>query len=414
MASHAEELCELWDETPLPARLHSQLDHLDPIGMGTELSESLTSYIARLADAHCVHLTTLVAKAIVPHLDSPSQTRQPYAYRSSFWAGSAVLNGVTPFAERLVQILERLTMRQDLLFLPMQPWKAVLPQHQLVRRARAWCAACFEEWREAAQVVYEPLLWALREVQRCPVHAGVLQSACPFCARTHPPLTPHAPPGDCSSCNRWLGSRSSGETAPHPLSPAELQWDQWVESEVGTLLAVAPRLSSPLSRHTIALATEKVTNGNQLASARRLHVTQTSSWKWLGGQSVPQLGTLLRICFRMGISPLAFLTGVIEPLPPPREEELSSPMKKRQSRPYKRFDVERMRSVLEATLQRKDEPASSMADLTRSRGYDQPIFRKYFPDLCKAVSKKYLDDLREKRLERIQRVCDELPQVMLS
>lgn len=414
MASHAEELCEFWDETPLPAHSHSLLYHLDPIGIGTPMAERLTSYIARLADAHSVHLTTFVAKAIVPHLDSPSQTRQPYAYRTSFWAGSAVLNSVTPLTEQLVQILERLTMCQDLRFLTMLPWKAVLPQQQLVRRTQAWCAVCFEEWRAADQVVYEPLLWALREVQRCPVHSCVLQSTCPFCSQTHPPLTPHAQPGYCSSCNRWLGSRSSGETALHPLSQAELQWYQWGESEVGTLIAVAPRFSSPFSRHNIARAAEKVTNGNQLASARRLHVTQTSIWKWLGGESVPQLGTLLRICFRMGISPLAFLTGVIEPLAPPREETLSLPMKNRQSRPYKRFDVERMRSILEATLQRRNEPPPSMEALARSLGYDQTIFRRYFPDLCKAVSKRYLDYLREKRLERIQRVCDELRQVMLS
>src|SRR5262249_19091593 len=139
-----------------------------------------------------------------------------------------------------------------------------------------------------------------------------------------------------------------------------------------------------------------------------------SIWKWLVGESVPQLGTLLRICFRMGVSPLALLMGAIEPLAPPREEDLPSPRKKTRSRPYKRFDVERMRSILEATLQRRDEPPVSMADLARSQGYDQTILRKYFPDLCKAISKRYLDYLREKRLKRIQRVCDELRQVMLS
>lgn len=414
MVNSAQELCELWEETPLPALSHSPLYHLDPIGIGTPMTESLTSYIARLADAHSVHLTTFVAKAIVPHLKSPSQTRQPYAYRTSFWAGSGVLNGVTPFAERLVQILERLTMRQDLRFLTMLPWKTVLPQQQLVRRTRAWCAACFEDWREAEKIVYEPLLWALREVQRCPIHACVLQSACPFCSRTHPPLTAHAQPGYCSSCNGWLGGRSSDETDPPSLAQAELQWDRWVESEVGTLIAVAPRLSSPANRHTIARTIEQVTNGNQLATARRLHVTQTSIWKWLGGESVPQLGTLLRICFQLGTSPFAFLTGAIEPLAPPPEQVRSRLRSSRQPRPYRRFDVELMQSILEATLQSKGEPPVSMAKLARSLGYDQTILRKYFPDLCKAISKRYLDALREKRRERLQQVCDELRQVMLS
>lgn len=414
MASSAEDLCELWDDIPRPAHSHSFLYYLEPMGMGTELSESLTSYIARLADAHSVHLTTFLTKTIVPYLDGSYHGRQPYAYRTSFWAGSAVLNGVTPFAERLVQILEHLTMRQDLRFLTMLPWKAVLPPHQLVRRTRAWCAMCFEEWRESEKVVYEPLLWAMRDVQRCPVHACVLQSTCPFCIRAHPPLTPRAQPGYCSSCNHWLGSRNAGKTDLPAISQAEIQWNQWVENGVGTLIAVAPNLSSPLSRYNIARATEQVTNGNQLASARRLHVTQASIWKWLEGKSVPQLGTLLQICFHLGVSPLAFLTGVIEPLAPPRGEELSSPMKERQPRPYKRFDVERMRGALETTLQREDEPPVSMAELARTLGYDQTIFRKYFPDLCKAISKRFLDSLREKRQERLQQVCDELRQVMLS
>lgn len=414
MASHTEELCELWDEAPLPRRSHSLLYHLDPIGMGTPMSESLTSYIARLADAHSVHLTTFVAQAIVPHLESPSQSRQPYAYRTSFWAGSGALNGMTPFVEQLVQILERLTMRQDLRFLTMLPWKAVLPQHQLVRRTRAWCAACFEEWKASEKIVYEPLLWALREVQRCPVHGCALEQTCPFCTRTYPPLTPHAQPGYCSTCNRWLGSRSLGETPPHPFSPADLQWNQWVESEAGTLIAVAPRLSSPLSRHNIARVVEQVTNGNQLATARLLHVTQAAIWKWLGGETIPHLGMLLRMCFQMGISPLAFLSGVIEPLPSLREAEQSLPLKKRSSRPYKRFDVEYARSVLEAALQSKDEPPPSMEELAHSAGFDQTNCRRYFPDACKAVSKRYLDYLRKKRRERIQQVCDELRQAMLT
>lgn len=375
--------------------------------------ESLTSYIARLADAHSVHLTTFVAKAIVPHLESPAQGRQPYAYRTSFWAGSEVLNNVTPFAEQMVRILEHLTMRQDLRFLTMLPWKAVLPQHQLVRRTRAWCAACFEEWQKAPKIVYEPLIWALREVQCCPVHACTLQSTCPFCTRTHPPLTPHAQPGYCSFCNRWLGSRSSDETVLSPLSPAELRWNQWVESEVGTLIAVAPHFSSSLSRHNIARAIEKITNGNQLATARRLHVTQTAIWKWLGGETIPHLGVLLRICFQMGISPVAFLSGDIKPPASSGGEERSLPMKERRPRPYKRFDAARVRSALEATLQGKDEPPLSMEDLARSMGCDQTICRRYFPDLCKAVSKRYLDSLREKRRDRIQRVCDELRQAML-
>lgn len=40
------------DDTLLPTR--SELYHMQPAGLGTSFIESLTSYIARLADSHCL------------------------------------------------------------------------------------------------------------------------------------------------------------------------------------------------------------------------------------------------------------------------------------------------------------------------------------------------------------------------
>src|SRR5260370_15363390 len=102
-----------------------------------------------------------MAKAIVPQLDVSYQGRQPYARRTSFWASSAVLNGMTPLAGRLVQILEDLTVRHDLRFLTMLIWKGGLPHQQLVRRTRAWGASCLAAWRLTAQVGSDPLPWGL-------------------------------------------------------------------------------------------------------------------------------------------------------------------------------------------------------------------------------------------------------------
>ncbi len=414
MTNHTETLCELWDESPLISLPHSTLYHLDPIGMGTPFVESLTSYIARLACAHSVQPNVLVSQAIVPLLDVSSQGRQPYARRTSFWAGSAVLNGMTPLTCRLVQVLSDLTLRHDLHFLTMLTWKEVLPQQHLVRRTRAWCAACLEEWRERSQVVYEPLLWAFEAVHRCPVHECFLQSTCPHCARTQFPLTPRAQPGYCASCERWVGSRVASTPLLLTVPEEERRWHSFVEIGVGELVAVAPHLTSSLSRNTIAVSVEKVMNGNQLALARRLHVTQASVWKWLTGGSLPQLGTLLHICFHLDVSALAFLTGAIQTHTHQREQEGVQPMKKPGSRPYKKFDVEHMRHLLEAVLRNTDEPPLSMADIVRDLGYDQANFRKYFPELSRTISKRYMDYLKEKRRERIQTLCDEVRQATLS
>src|SRR5260370_18243766 len=89
-------------------------------------------------------------------------------------------------------------------------------------------------------------------------------------------------------------------------------------------------------------------------------------------------------------------------------------MKRPQTRRYKRFDTEHMLSVLEAALRSTDEPPLSMADITRSLGYDQANFRRYFPELCRAISRRYRDYLMEKRRERIQKLCEKVRKARLQ
>ncbi len=55
-----------------------------------------------------------------------------------------------------------------------------------------------------------------------------------------------------------------------------------------------------------------------------------------------------------------------------------------------------------------------MSEVTRRLGYDQALFRKYFPEVCRAISKKYLDYLAKNRHERIQKLCEEVHQATLT
>ena len=59
-------LCHLWEETAVVLPSHSRLYHLEPIGVGSPFVESLTSYIARLAEAHSVSIRALIADEISP------------------------------------------------------------------------------------------------------------------------------------------------------------------------------------------------------------------------------------------------------------------------------------------------------------------------------------------------------------
>src|SRR2546426_11940697 len=66
---------EVWApalEAPPP---RSRLYSLEPIGIGTPEVESLSSYLNRLAQAHCVTVTTLMAHELLPHIGTPPPLR---------------------------------------------------------------------------------------------------------------------------------------------------------------------------------------------------------------------------------------------------------------------------------------------------------------------------------------------------
>ena len=67
----------------IPSR--SRLYHLEPIGIGTPLVESLTSYISRLAEAHCVSPKSLVINEILPVLGREYKARSDYQYVNRLW-----------------------------------------------------------------------------------------------------------------------------------------------------------------------------------------------------------------------------------------------------------------------------------------------------------------------------------------
>src|SRR5438046_7692235 len=66
-----EVVFDSWDSIPpvLPPR--SRLYTLKPVGIGTPFVESLSGYIARLADAHAVSVGDLVGRELSPSASEP-------------------------------------------------------------------------------------------------------------------------------------------------------------------------------------------------------------------------------------------------------------------------------------------------------------------------------------------------------
>ena len=221
--------------TPPPC---SRLYGIDPINVGTSLVESLTSYIVRLASAHCVTVGALVTLEIAPHinkdyiLDHTSTT-----ISSPFILNSRMVNGLGVTAVDWADALQALTLRKQFRLMTLLPLKGWISKNKLLRTFRAWCPDCYADWYRAEEMIYDPLSWSLNVVTVCLQHKRLLLCRCVYCNRQLTSLTRIIRPGFCPHCKKWLGGiagTSLKETVP---DPDQLQWQAWVSDQLGTILA---------------------------------------------------------------------------------------------------------------------------------------------------------------------------------
>lgn len=137
-----------WDLATEPLPKRSMLYAPAPVDMGTAMGESLTSYLARLAAAHCVYPGILLREMILPRLEEP-EMQSKASEQHPLWRrdgnGSHLINVTGSRAQATLLILEMLTMRTDLSGLSLVPLTEVLPLRGLTRNRLAWCPVCYEE-----------------------------------------------------------------------------------------------------------------------------------------------------------------------------------------------------------------------------------------------------------------------------
>lgn len=236
---------ELWDLQKPTVSSRSRLFHLEPIGIGTLFVESLSGYIVRLANYHCVTVRQLIIREIVPLMWQKGFPT--FRWRSKiehlFQPDSPLIknNEVRGIlVETLIQSLEELTLRQDLKDLSLLREAASIINDRHMRKYHAWCPSCLEEWRQSKRVIFMPLIWLVEALRVCPQHRQQkLINHCPSCQRQFPVITARLYLGFCPNCHSWLGDcsqfESSQETEPLPKfeyllrDPVEYQLS-WIDN----------------------------------------------------------------------------------------------------------------------------------------------------------------------------------------
>ena len=397
-----------------PPRSH--LYSLKPVGIGTSQVESITSFISRLAEAHCVSVRKLMLHIILPlYGKAYLPGRAEDSNTTAFWKDAYALNGTSNSAYDFVCVLEQLTCHKSLRFLTMLTWADVLSCRYLLRQTKAWCPFCYQEWQVNAMPIYEPLLWSLGAITICLCHNHQLQKCCPYCKRDSSMLAAQIRPGYCPRCGAWLGiSLVPQQNAIDDLLEDELKWQRYVIQTVGEMLAVSPALPSPPHREsiaqTIAENLECFADGKVSVLARKLHLSRRTIRDWKQGVQIPQLGSLLQCCNALDISPLDLFNVNTSARIDTHQKNLPLAIEIKGKKRYRVLDVEKIRKELEAELLTTQEPPTSMSAVARRLNYDHSYLRKHFLELCRAISDRFKAYRKKQRKERKQRIYYEVRQ----
>jgi transcriptional regulator with XRE-family HTH domain len=400
-----------WDvqKPTIPPR--SRFYHLEPIGVGTPYTESLTSYLIRLAQEHCVNVSQVLLTEIAPLI-----RREKGLSFAQFESISKVcgidrdrtaINGMGLTATHLVMALEALTSQKDLRFLTLLPLAEIVSKRSLLRPIRAWCPICYQEWLNTEQTIYEPLLWSIKIIEFCPSHHHPLLSKCPYCHQQQLVLCRNSRPGYCNKCGHWLGKRSSkkavaglreGETFDNHFS--------YILNNVGELITLASGHDLPIEGYKLqqifSRYIHQVYGGNVTALSRFVGIHVATLSCWYQGATLPQLDKLLQFTERLQISLVDFLT----------EEFLADdglnqsvilPSPASQTRKHlRRLDLEKLQ-VIQLVLQQvlQESPPPSLQDVARRLNYRSLVLQYHFPNLCSQIQ---LNHAAYRKLERQQRI----------
>lgn len=360
---------------------HARLRSPEPIGVGTGAVESMTSYIARLAERLRIPVSGLIAV-----LDDGGPI-----LGDADWLGARghAANGCRDVAERAVAAVGRATLRPALAALTLRRFAGVLPDWELLRPMLAWCPACLREHR------YEHLAWSLQIVRACVAHRVPLVTACPECGREQPPLTAFAVVGMCRSCAADLAAATG--------LGAATEWDLACAAQVEDLLCTsgdqAPHPGALPSLISMAAHAET----SLTALVLRAGLARSAGTAYRRG-TLPSIEAWTRMAIAAGAS----LRSAIEGSPAPAATTRGVP-----ASPWggkRRRDWEVIRAAIEEVLLVGSE--ASLRRLAVELGATEAEIRDRFPALTAAVVNSRLLAISERATQRLVSAIAEVERVI--
>ncbi|WP_108671565.1 helix-turn-helix domain-containing protein [Peribacillus acanthi] len=363
----------------------SILYNLDPIGIGTPFVESLTSYISRLAEAHCVATGSLISRIYSPLLKKEYLVKVSKHGGNGFFDSAIGINGVGKLACEFSDLTNKLTGRSDLCLTTLQKWSNILTSRGLLKKTKSWCPICYEESRENGEVIYDPLIWSFQTVFICLKHKRPILDICGNCNKSVPIINRNTFPGYCSRCGQWLGSFST-------YKESLCNVDELLSNVllIGELLAQSHLDVASISlRESINFYVKEMFDCSPIRAAKQLKIPKTTFVLWLSGESIPSIDYLLQLCKGFGITITEFLQ---------KEQSVKDIGISNSSAKAKE---EHNHDVIRNTLIKviADKEPISLSTLARKLGCDRKLLSRMYKTECEKIKEIYISYQQTKREE---------------
>jgi hypothetical protein len=394
---------EIINSAPAVLAGRSRLYHLEPVHQINGLVESLTSYIARLAAAHCLPLWILIKRELTPLFECQSVVTMNDISKALVGNLGSAVNGNNNTARETLKIVEQLTARSGLGDLTMVTAENYLSSTPLIRPIQSWCPQCLEEWSASEQILHYPLLWNLASVHACPVHEIRLHNVCPRCGRSHHPLAAGLRIGRCPRCGSWLGMMGRQQPSAELQGERPTAWQIYAANTATTLLAnLASNWQARANdRSFFAGNVSRVVNhafaGHGHAFAKFMRITYYTVFKWCRETQRPSLNSILVLSYRLGVPASELILGPldVEKVVPRWELGESNELR---LRPFLRSTVrDQIEQTLRATIQKDLSPPPSLRSVCVKAGFQPNHVSRRFPELSRQISDRYKLYMLEKR-----------------
>lgn len=381
----------------------SVLFNLEPIGIGTSFVESLTSYIARLSCAHCLTVSKLIEIVIKPYFSSSYLKN---VHIDSFYKPSICLNGNSSVTFDFVETLETLTGNKEIRYLTLLPFSGIW-RRDIVKNYRTWCPQCLEEWKNEKSILYEPLIWSIKDITTCPRHKVDLESNCPSCLKKMNVIHRNMRIGYCNYCNFWLGCNSQKSKYE------QTEWEEWINYNYAKLLHEMYYANiQPLKRKisvVIAEIINKTMSGNITDFSNLVGIPRKKIYKWKYGETIPAL-SLLKLCYFVDITISDVLLKNFVPEIKLKQERIQIVNDLRKINTITNIESENIEESL-INILALDIPIS-LAEAARRLGKPYSTIYASNKEICKQISKRYLDHRNNLKNQRMINAVAQVKQII--